>query len=57
MESPFLLLLLLLLKEVGRARLRESAVHPISPKTLAPQYQPSDRNKIKGKIVEDYNRD
>ena len=41
--------LLLLLKKVGSARLRESDVHPISPKTLAPQYQPIDRNKRKGK--------
>ena len=50
-----LLLLLLLLKKVGSARLRESDVHPISPKTPAPQYQPKDRKKRKGKKVEDYN--
>ena len=31
---------LLLLKEVGIARLRESDIHPISQKTPAPQYQP-----------------
>ena len=36
-------LLLLLLKEVGSARLKESDLHPISPMTLAPQYQPIDR--------------
>ena len=47
-------LLLLLLKEVGSARLRESDQHPISPKTPAPQYQPIDRKKRKWKIVEDY---
>ena len=52
-----LLLLLLLLKKVGSARLRESDVHPISPKTPAPQYQPIDRKKRKGKRVEDYSRD
>ena len=52
-----LLLLLLLLKEVSTARLRESDIHPISPKTPAPQYQPIDRKKRKGKIVEDYSRD
>ena len=52
-----LLLLLLLLKKVGSAKLRESDVHPISPKTLAPQYQPIDRKKRKGKGVEDYSRD
>ena len=39
------------------AKLRASDKHPISPKTPAPQYQPLDRKKIKGKIVEDYNRD
>ena len=42
---------LLLLKKVGSARLRESDVHPISPKTPAPQYQPIDRKKRKGKRV------
>ena len=52
-----LLLLLLFLKKVGSARLRESDVHPISPKTPAPQYQPIDRKKRKGKRVEDYRRD
>ena len=35
--------LLLLLNGVGSARLRESDQHPVSPKTLAPQYQPIDR--------------
>ena len=52
-----LLLLLLLLKKVGSARLRESGIHLISPKTPAPQYQPIDRKKRKGKKVEDYSRD
>ena len=41
--------LLLLLKKAGSARLRESEIHPISPKTPAPQYQPIDRKKRKGK--------
>ena len=36
---------------------RESDIHPISLKTPAPQYQLTDRQKRKGKIVEDYNRD
>ena len=49
--------LLLLLKEVGSARLIESDMHPISPKTQAPQYQPLDRKKRKGNILEDYSRD
>ena len=48
---------LLLLKEVGSARLRESDIHPISPKTPAPQYRPIARKKRKGKIVEDHSRD
>ena len=52
-----LLLLLLLLKKIGSARLRESDIHPISPKTPAPQYQPIDRKKGKGERVEDYSRD
>ena len=30
---------------------------PWGPKTPAPQYQPIDRKKRKGKIAEDYNRD
>ena len=49
-------LLLLLVKKVGSARLRESEVQLISPKTPAPQYQPIDRKKRKGKRVEDYSR-
>ena len=55
--SLHILLLLLLLKEVGSARLRESDIHPISPNTPALQYQPRDRKKRKGKIVEDYRMD
>ena len=43
---------LLLLKEVGSARLRENDIRPISPKTPAAQYQPIDRKKSKGKIAE-----
>ena len=48
---------LLLLKKVGSAKLRESNIHPISPKTPAPQYQPIDRKKERVKRVEDYSRD
>ena len=36
--------------------LRESDIHSFSPKIPAPQYQPIDRKKRKGKIVEDYSR-
>ena len=49
-------LLLLLLKKVSSARLGESDINPMGPKTPAPQYQPIDR-KRKGKRVEDYSRD
>ena len=44
----YIILLLLLLKEVGNARLRESDLHSNGPKTPAPQYQPLDRKKRKG---------
>ena len=53
----FILLLLLLLKKVSSARLGESDIHPISPKTPAPQCQPIDRKKRKGKRAQDYIRD
>ena len=53
----FLHILLLLLKKVSSARLRDSDIHPISPKTPSRQYQPIDRKKRKGKRVEDYTRD
>ena len=52
-----LLLLLFLLKDGGSARLRENDIHPISPKTPAPQYQPIHRKERKGKIVKGYSRD
>ena len=52
-----MLYIYILFKKVGSARLRESYVHPISAKTPAPQYQPIDRKKRKGKRVEDYSRD
>ena len=51
------LLLLLLFKKVGSARLGESDIHSISPKTPTPQCQPIDRKKRKGNRVEDYSRD
>ena len=53
----YLNILLLLLNEVGSARLRDSDIHPISPKTPSPQYQPIDREKRKEKIVENNSRD
>ena len=45
------------MKKVGSARLRESGIHPITPKIPAPQYQPIERKKRKGKKIEDYSRD
>ena len=50
-------IIILLFKKVGSTMLRASAIHPISPKIPAPQYQPIDRKKRKGKRVEDYSRD
>ena len=44
---------MLLLKEVGSARLREIDIHPISMKTPAPQYEIIDRKKRKEKKAED----
>ena len=48
---------IIIIKKVVSARLRESDVHPISPKTPVPQYQTIDRKNRKGKRVEDYSRD
>ena len=48
-----LLLLSLLLLKVGNARVGESDLHPISPTILAPQYQPIEKEKRMGKIIED----
>ena len=56
-DQDGLLLLLLFLKKVSSARLGENDIHPISPNTPAPKYQPIDRKKRKGKRVEDYSRD
>ena len=36
-------IIIIIIKEVGSARLGESYLHPISPKTPAPQYQPIDK--------------
>ena len=47
------ILLLLILKVGGSAWLGEIDLHPIGPKTPAQQYQPIDREKREGKIVED----
>ena len=39
---------------VGSSRQRESGINTNSPKIPVPQYQPIDRTKRKGKIVENY---
>ena len=44
-----LLLLVVVVKEVGNAMLQFSDLHPISPKTPAPQLQPIEENTRKGK--------
>ena len=51
------IIIIIIIKKVSSARLGESDIHPISPKTPAPQYQPIDRKKRKGKRVEDYGRE
>ena len=48
--------IIVIIKRGGSARLRESDIHPISPKSPAPQYQPIDRNKRKNSRI-DYSRD
>ena len=52
-----IIIIIIIIKNVSSARLGESDIHHISPKTPAPQYQPIDRRKRKGKRVEDYSRD
>ena len=42
-------MIFIIIRRVGNARLRESNVHPLSLKIPAPQYQPIDRKKRKGK--------
>ena len=51
-------IIIIIRKKVISVRLGESDIHLSSPpKTPAPQYQPIDRKKRKGKRVEDYSRD
>ena len=51
----FIIIIIIIKKD--RQCKAESDVHPISPKTPAPQYQPIDSNKRKGKREEDYSMD
>ena len=52
-----IIIIIIIIKNVSSARLGDSDIHPISPKTPGTQYQPIDRKKRKGKRVEDYSRD
>ena len=49
----FILLVIILLKEVGSERQGESNLHLICQKTPSPQYQPIDRKERNGQKVED----
>ena len=51
------LIIIIIIKKRQQCKVGESDIHPISPKTPAPQYQPIDRKKRNGKKVEDYSRD
>ena len=48
-SKDVIIIVLLLLKTVGNARLGVSHLHSISPKTLAPQFQQIESRKRKGK--------
>ena len=56
-NAIIIIIIIIIIIKKGRQCKAESDVHPISPKTPAPQYQPIDRKKRKGKRVEDYSRD
>ena len=57
MIYKYLVIIIIIKKGLQCKAERESDIHPISPETSAPQYQPIDRQKRKGKRVEDYSRD
>ena len=54
--SCIIIIIIIIIKKVRQCKV-ESDIHPISSKISAPQYQPIDRKKRKGKIVEVYSRD
>ena len=64
MHSPFIemsvivrnIFCRLLLLKKGRQCKADRVIYTISLKTPAPQHQPTDRKKRKGKRIEDYNR-
>ena len=49
--------IIIIIKKGQQCKAGENDIHPISPKTPAPQHQPIDRKKRKGNRVEDYSRD
>ena len=57
LQTMFNCTIIIIIKKVDSARLRERDLHPISPKTPAPQYQHMDRKKRKEKIIENYSTD
>ena len=49
--------IIIIIKKGRQCQAEREWIHPISPKTPAPQYQPIDRKKRNGIKVEDYSRD
>ena len=49
--------IIIIIKRGRQCKAERESYTPISQKTPAPQYQPIDRKKRKGKIVEDYSMD
>ena len=56
-EESWEWIIIIIIKKGRQCKAESDDVHPISPKTPAPQYQPIDRKKRKGKRLEDYSRD
>ena len=57
MQSSNVLIIIIIIIIIKTGPQCKTYIHTISPKTPAPQYQPMDRNKRKGKMVVDYRRD
>ena len=55
----YIIIIAIIIIEKGRQckAERDSDIHPISPKTPAPQYQLIDKKKRNWKIVEDYSNE
>ena len=53
-----IIIITIIIKKGQQCKAGRSDIHPISPKTPAPQYQPNtNRKKRKGTRVEDHSRD